>query len=334
MAANLHVFDPRGNMTFVLQSLVREPRRGSSLLSYRHHPRKLAKVYMRVSSKRLMRASPVFKAMLKHSFVEGVTLRATGRVEVPLPDDDPVVFGLLMDIVHGTRRRTPPPPMDTLFLTKIAILVDKYRLQQYVATYSDAWVEALRCDLPQTFNADLMHWLCISWVFRRPIEFNLMTRVAERESLGQDLDTYSEALDENLPIPQRIIDSILARRMKAIRNSFDVIGRYIDVLQNSKPRCTSSRSESHRYTCNSILLGSLLEGSARLGLWPPPDAPYQDLNFTFVVREIMQINMISFCSKMGYANQPTGSHGVKAEIGSALVKLKARFSGLSLKDFD
>ncbi|KAI9048420.1 hypothetical protein LZ554_007256 [Drepanopeziza brunnea f. sp. 'monogermtubi'] len=337
MASSILVFAPYGDLTFVLQSLVKEPRRkGSSLLSYRSHKRKFAKVYMRVSSRLVMRASPVFKAMLKHSFREGLTLRATGKVEIPLPDDDPTVFALLMDIVHGNivHRGRPPPPMDTLFLTKIAILVDKYRLQKHVAVHSDAWVDSLRKEIPQTFGPDLIHWLCISWVFRRPAEFNFITRIAERESLGQDLDTYSPALKENLPIPERIIDNILSRRLKAIQSCFDVIGRYIDVLQAQKPRCTSSRSESHRYTCNNILLGSLLESSASLGLWPPADAPYKDLNFTFLVREVMQIKVVSFCSKMGYTNQPTGSHGVKAEIGSALVKLKTRFSGLNLKDYD
>ncbi len=159
---------------------------------------------MRVSSRKVMLASPVFKAMLKHSFMEGTTLRATGKVEVPLPDDDPVAFALLMDIVHDTKGRAAPV-MDTLFLTKLAILVDKYRLQQYVATHSDEWVESLRGEIPQTFTPELLHWLCISWVFRRPIEFNLVTRIAERESLGGDLDTYSQALNDNLPIPQRII---------------------------------------------------------------------------------------------------------------------------------
>ncbi|KAJ5041272.1 uncharacterized protein L3040_005820 [Drepanopeziza brunnea f. sp. 'multigermtubi'] len=337
MASSILVFAPYGDLTFVLQSLVKEPRRkGSSLLSYRPHKSKFAKVYMRVSSRLVMRASPVFKAMLKHSFREGLTLRSTGKVEIPLPDDDPTVFALLMDIVHGNivHRGRPPPPMDTLFLTKIAILVDKYRLQKHVAMHSNAWVESLRGEIPQTFGPDLIHWLCISWVFRRPAEFNFITRIAERESLGQDLDTYSPALKENLPIPERIIDNILSRRLKAIQSCFDVIGRYIDVLQAKKPRCTSSRSESHRYTCNNILLGSLLESSTSLGLWPPADAPYKDLNFTFLAREVMQIKVVSFCSKMGYTNHPTGSHGVKAEIGSALVKLKTRFSGLHLKDYD
>ncbi|KAL5321943.1 hypothetical protein ACEPPN_009908 [Leptodophora sp. 'Broadleaf-Isolate-01'] len=225
--------------------------------------------------------------MLKHSFMEGMTLRATGKVEVPLPDDDPVAFALLMDIVHGTKGRAAPQ-MDTLFLTTLAILVDKYRLQQHVATSSDQWVESLQGQVPKTFTPDLLHWLY----------------------------------------------SILSRRIKAIRNCLDVIGRYIDMLQLSTPRCTSSRNESHRYTCNNVLLGSLLESSTNLGLWPPADAPYRDLNFKFVAHEIMQIKVVSFCSKMGFTNQPTGSHGVKAEIGAAIGKLKTRFSGLHLKDFD
>ena len=107
-----------------------------------------------------MMASPVFKAMLKHCFMEGLTLRATGKVEVPLPDDDPVAFALLMDIVHGTKARAPPQ-MDTLFLTTLAILVDKYRLQQYVVTSSDMWVDSLRDEIPKTLTPDLLHWLCM-----------------------------------------------------------------------------------------------------------------------------------------------------------------------------
>ncbi|KAL2071693.1 hypothetical protein VTL71DRAFT_12928 [Oculimacula yallundae] len=333
MTSNMHVFDNSGDLTFVLQSLVVKESRKSSLLSYRSSKRKFANVYMRVSSRKLMKASPVFKAMIKNSFMEGNTLRATGKVEVPLPDDDPVAFGLLMDIVHGTKGRTVPQ-MTTLFLTSVAILVDKYQLLKCVADISDEWIDSLQGDIPKTFTPDLIHWLCISWVFRRPVEFNTVTRIAERESLGPDLEPFSPALNVNLPIPQRVIETILSRRIKAIRHCLDLIGRYIDMLQLSSPRCTSKRNESHRYTCNNVLLGSLLESSTNLGLWPPADEPYQDLNFKFVANEVMQIRIVSFCSKMGFTNQPTGSHGVKAEIGGAIAKLKTRFSGLHLKDFD
>lgn len=32
-----------------------------------------------------------------------------------------------------------------------------------------------------------------------------MTRIAERESNGMDLDSYSKELKEDLPIPQRVL---------------------------------------------------------------------------------------------------------------------------------
>jgi hypothetical protein len=58
-------------------------------------------IRMLVSSRHLMLASPVFKAMLQHSnFKEGEELHSTGKVEVPLPDDDPDAFKILLDIIQ------------------------------------------------------------------------------------------------------------------------------------------------------------------------------------------------------------------------------------------
>lgn len=58
-------------------------------------------IRMLVSSRHLMLASPVFKAMLQHSnFKEGDELHSTGSVEVPLPDDDPDAFKILLDIIQ------------------------------------------------------------------------------------------------------------------------------------------------------------------------------------------------------------------------------------------
>jgi hypothetical protein len=58
-------------------------------------------IRMLVSSRHLMLASPVFKAMLQYSnFKEGEELHANGRAEVPMPDDDPVAFKILLDIIQ------------------------------------------------------------------------------------------------------------------------------------------------------------------------------------------------------------------------------------------
>jgi hypothetical protein len=58
-------------------------------------------VRMVVSSKHMMVCSPVFRAMLQHgNFKEGQALRSSDVAEVPLPDDDPDMFIILLNIVH------------------------------------------------------------------------------------------------------------------------------------------------------------------------------------------------------------------------------------------
>lgn len=161
---------------------------------------------MRVSSKLIMRASPVFATMLKYTFLEGITLQKKGKVSIPLPDDDPLPFAVLMDIVHARNRRDRVPrQVDLSFLTRLAILVDKYQLEAAVQPFANEWFEGLRMEIPHSLTPDLNHWLCVSWVFRRPEEFNHVTRIAERESNGMDLDCYSRELKEDLPIPQRVM---------------------------------------------------------------------------------------------------------------------------------
>ncbi|KUJ15817.1 uncharacterized protein LY89DRAFT_96981 [Mollisia scopiformis] len=290
---------------------------------------------MRVNHKMVMQASPVFKTMLKHTFLEGNTLYNTGRVEVPLPEDDPIPFGVLMDIIHGRDRWSRVPrQVDLAFLTRLSILVDKYELLQAVSPFVREWFENLRLDIPQAFGPDITHWLCVSWVFRRPDEFNHVTRIAERESNGMDLDSYSGELKEDLPIPQRVLEEISRRRETAIRRSYEVLDRNIDMLQSGSPRCTSTRHEPHRFTCDAVLLGSLLESSSKLGIWPPPEAPYFEVTFKNLMADINQINLTSFCTKMGYTNQSSNSHGMKTEINAALGKVRNRLSGLNMRDFE
>jgi len=142
----MQAFDHLGKLTFVLQSRVRGKERRGSILSYKSYikDKDPQLLYMRVNHKMVMQASPVFKAMLKFTFLEGNTLRRTGRVEVPLPEDDPVPFAVLLDIIHG-RDRWPrvPRQVDLSFLTRLAILVDKYELLSVVSPFVKEWFEHL-----------------------------------------------------------------------------------------------------------------------------------------------------------------------------------------------
>lgn len=170
-------------------------------------PAKEAHVHMKVSSKHMMLASPVFKAMLTSSFSEGETLRNTGRVEIPLPDDDTTVFTIILDIIHGRGKRVPRVvPLRLLALLSTAI--DKYQLQEPIAIFSDMWIQEASEEITSENRIQLLLWLSIPWVFHDTERFRRATELVLRHSDSEDLlaDLASENLSQELlPIPQTVL---------------------------------------------------------------------------------------------------------------------------------
>lgn len=159
---------------------------------------------MLVSSKHAKLASPVFKAMLEHSFREGEALKRNGRVEIPLPDDDPDNFLLLMKMAHAMHRGLPRViPLDTL--TKVTILVDKYRAHDFASFFAELWIDNMNGEIGAASVKDLVLWLAIAWSFRAA-EFNVVTHSLVQNSTGVDLSMKHlqyEGID--LPIPEEIL---------------------------------------------------------------------------------------------------------------------------------
>jgi BTB/POZ domain len=156
-------------------------------------------IHMLVSSKHLMLASPVFKAMLQHSnFKEGDMLRSSGQVKVPLPDDEPIALKILLDIIHG-RVRQVPRQVSLKTMTELSILVDKYQMLEVVELYVEIWMNTLKASVPFTFTADLLSWLSISWVFGLADIFKQIARIAVRGSTE-----LFGAHESRLPIPQPV----------------------------------------------------------------------------------------------------------------------------------
>jgi hypothetical protein len=156
-----------------------------------------------VSSRHMILASSVFKAMLQGDFREGLTLRATGELELPLPEDDPDTFRILLDIIHGHNRKLPRQ-VDLLVMVKLTILVDKYQMLERVEIFSDMWIDGLQCRknaLPKYLNHEVLVWLAISWVFNKADPFRQVTQILAMEG-GADM---GGELLQLLPIPDRII---------------------------------------------------------------------------------------------------------------------------------
>ncbi|KAI9761623.1 MAG: hypothetical protein M1840_001739 [Geoglossum simile] len=178
-------FDPDGDLDLILTALP-----GDGL------PGHTGDIRCRVSSKHLSLVSPVFEAMLQRQFKEAATLRSVGKVEIPLADDNPVAFMILLEIIHGCTRSIPRA-ITLDMLTEAAVLVDKYDCREVVEQYSDMWIYRLKGRMPLTLESALQ-WLCVSWVFRKSIEFKHATEIAIRsETLGDMMD--------GLPVPSSVL---------------------------------------------------------------------------------------------------------------------------------
>ncbi|KAJ8067205.1 hypothetical protein OCU04_004570 [Sclerotinia nivalis] len=284
-------------------------------------------VHMLVSSKHMSLASPVFKAMLQgNNFKEGRELASTGKVEISLPDDDPDAFAILMCIIHG-RTRSVPREIDLDLLSRISTLVDKYQLHEVVEIMSDRWISQLEFELPEEFTNDLLPWLSISWVFEKPSIFKEITRIAERQSkgrIGEDRD--------DIPIPDRVLDAIQERRLTAITDAYSIVET---ILHTGKHHCSAPRKSS--FECSGMVLGTLLQSSTKLSIFPVLDLTNTDLTFNHVVNQIRKVVVVALCDSLspfkGFEYHHWSTHGVKQAIDTELANLEKRLCGLEIEDF-
>jgi hypothetical protein len=156
-------------------------------------------VGMRVSSRHLALASPVFSRMFNGNWYEGHEIRSEGIAVVVMDIWDVDTTLIIMNIMHGYAPKVPRK-VDLDTLAKIAVIVDYYQCRGVVEVFADIWIDQLKGDMPKTFGKAVLQWICIAWVFRKQTEFFAATRVALVESPGV-VQTYG------LPIPNRMIGS-------------------------------------------------------------------------------------------------------------------------------
>ncbi|PWW77323.1 hypothetical protein C7212DRAFT_185705, partial [Tuber magnatum] len=95
---------------------------------------------LRISSKVLSTASPVFRSMFSPRFREGAALAsATGLTEIEFPDDSPQALETIFNVLHF-RHDCVGEGFDHDALYKIALVVDKYDLAKALGPWKEVWL--------------------------------------------------------------------------------------------------------------------------------------------------------------------------------------------------
>ncbi|KAL5321940.1 hypothetical protein ACEPPN_009905 [Leptodophora sp. 'Broadleaf-Isolate-01'] len=289
------------------------------------------KVDMLVSSKHLMLASPVFKAMFRRGgFLEGNKLQSGGVVVIPFPDDDPDIFKILLNIVHG-RVRQVPEKVGIDDLTGLAILVDKYQMHEVVEFHVRMWMLALRKSLPTKLDSTLLAWISVCYVFRLSAEYRQVTRLAELESYGP-LGVEEE---QDLPIPAHVLDRIERHRQAIIASLLGTIIGIMGAYNKASVICPSiynDNLESRNYACDSMIVGSMLKSASSQGLWPLPLAPYPGRSIKQTAEETRKLKLVAMCdAPFNYWGQssPLPAHGVIKYLHDAASRAEKECEGLA-----
>lgn len=161
---------------------------------------------LRVSSKALCLASPVFRTMLgSPRFLEGRAIQsasADSPFQLQLHDDDYESLLMIINTVH-LRPRKIPPTLSVEAFYQLAVVCDKYD----VAEIFLPWVMIWAADLGKAPREHLAcpRWLVISWVFRLSKIFEAVTKeMIYDASLSVDPITGGDETVQTGVVPSRV----------------------------------------------------------------------------------------------------------------------------------
>ncbi|KAM0402780.1 hypothetical protein ACHAPZ_004272 [Fusarium culmorum] len=169
-----------------------------------------SEVCMRVSSRKLIRASLMFQAMLQGPWSEAASWPVSIR-QINTSKWDATALAIVMDMIHG-RHRGLPKNMNLGLVARISTIVDYYQFREAVHVYLRDWLnEYARMDnLPSRLCKISLLCLYVSWVFEDKTLFSNMIHLTL---------IYSEGLTQidtaDLPLGS-ILDKIDKERQSLI----------------------------------------------------------------------------------------------------------------------
>ncbi|KAF8451670.1 hypothetical protein BGX38DRAFT_475914 [Terfezia claveryi] len=271
-------FDPHGDVILVIPS-GRDPS---------------AVARFQVNSVVLCLASPVFRAMLgpDSRFREGINLKlaavaggpqSSGSIstpmEMPLTDDNPDAFAVILRILHLDFDNIPPAmaPLgndeEQYKLHEMAIICDKYDMRHVLLYWLKLWTapyfKTLNFKNIAVSTKTGTRWLFIAYAFGYESVFHsvskeLILRCHVRSSGKLSLLSPKHDVLDTFYLPQSIIDGISAKRQQAMEAIVDAVHNVIERYSN--PQKTHCKFDEP--SCDAMILGLLFRKFREIQIYP------------------------------------------------------------------
>lgn len=134
-------------------------------------------------------------------------------------------------------------------------------------------------------------------------------------------------------------DAMKQARQSAIETIVNVIHSLITKYMDGQTHCDTGMDEDLRFACDAMLLGSLMKGSSKIGIWPRPEAPFFGKKFNDLAAEIRKIKMVDVCGRSSgrrwssYGGFERNCHGLEDQIESSIKAVEEGLGGLKLEDY-
>ncbi|CAG7555336.1 unnamed protein product [Fusarium equiseti] len=187
---------------------------------------------VRVRSAVMMEASSVFNAMLGPNFKEGRALAeaSSAPVEIPLPEDDPELFGWICRALHCQASTKLWKPV-ALQLVPLWMLIDKYNMKDSMRLSLESWISE-HVNEEETF--DIILWILaqMSLGVRNAGSFAIATRKLIQHSTESFVDDAT-CFERCRPIiPGRLLYKLAATLQEAREAA---MARLVKLLYNDLP---------------------------------------------------------------------------------------------------
>ncbi|EXM26179.1 hypothetical protein FoTM2_010972 [Fusarium oxysporum f. sp. vasinfectum] len=185
-------------------------------------------------------------------------------------------FELVLKIIHG-KTRDVPRSVKLDLLADIATIVDDLECHEAVAFFSTNWLFGWPVEWPSTEELrgkPLAQLILASFVFEHASLFQTYTKMAIRHNIDV-ISTYE------LPIRADVSDKIENTRI-------DILQRLVDGLEKLQTKILAGKAGCNE-ACRAMLLGSLLQGMKKSGVYPRPSMPFPELSPNAVLASLANV---------------------------------------------